>query len=163
MRQLKRLDLTSIPAPDLENAVDSGAGRRIGQLVRTFHSEAPDSDDWESLDNAVFELYGLGDSDRIVVRDGLFRASWQWKHGRLESVAPAGTNDLQDYARAFLSNMDAWLSASNRRRMRAEIYDVERDAPLRIIRFVLEDVPGPSVVEVISPDGSLSQVLAADR
>ena len=160
MRQLKRLDLTSIPAPDLENAVDSGAGRRIGQLVRTFHSEAPDSDDWESLDNAVFELYGLGDSDRIVVRDGLFRASWQWKHGRLESVAPAGTNDLQDYARAFLSNMDAWLSASNRRRMRAEIYDVERDAPLRIIRFVLEDVPGPSVVEVISPDGSLSQVLA---
>ena len=46
------------------------------------------------------------------------------------------------------------------RRMRAEIYRLTPDAPLRVIRFVLEDVPGPSQeVKVVSPDGPLSAVL----
>ena len=56
--------------------------------------------------------------------------------------------------------MDAWLSASNRRRMRAEIYKLSPHAPLRVIRFVLENTPGPSVVEVTTPDESLSAVLS---
>ena len=55
--------------------------------------------------------------------------------------------------------MDAWLSASNRRRMRAEIYDLAENAPHRIVRFVLEDRPGPSVVKVLMPDGPLDSVL----
>ena len=149
-----------MPMPDFKTAVESDAGRRIVQLVHTFHRRTPDGDDWESLDNSVFDLYGLDETDRVAVRDGLFRASWQWKQGRLESVMPADTNHLEDYAHAFLSTMDAWLSASNRRRMRAEIYNVAKDAPHRVIRFVLENKPGPSEVKVIQPDGSLGAVLA---
>ena len=58
--------------------------------------------------------------------------------------------------------MDSWLRASNRRRMRAEIYRLPDDAPLRVIRFVLEEASGPSEeVTVITPDGPLSTVLAA--
>ena len=56
--------------------------------------------------------------------------------------------------------MDAWLSASNRRRMRAEIYELAADAPHRVVRFVLEDRPGPSMVKVVAPDGPLHAVLA---
>ncbi|MCY4488571.1 MAG: N-6 DNA methylase [Deltaproteobacteria bacterium] len=160
IQRLKLRDIAAMPMPELNEAVESDAGKRVVQLVRTFHRKAPDDDDWESLDNCVFDLYGLDKTDRIVVQDGLFRASWQWKQGRLESIAPANSDKLRNYAHAFLSTMDGWLSASNRRRMRAEIYDVERDAPLRAIRFVLEDVPGPSVIEIVSPDGTLSQVLA---
>lgn len=45
--------------------------------------------------------------------------------------------------------------------MRAEIYRLSPDAPLRVIRFVLEEAPGPSRdVRVITPDGALSDVLA---
>ena len=94
------------------------------------------------------------------MRDGLFRASWQWKQGRLKSAAPANLDDLQAYTSAFLSTMDAWLSASNRRRMRAEIYELTPDAPLRVVRFVLENTPGPSVVRIVSLDESLSLVLS---
>ena len=160
MRRVKRADVAAMPLPDIEEGLGSDAGSRIVQLSRNFHQQTPDADDWEALDDAVFDLYELDQAERIVVRDGLFRASWQWKAGRLESIAPAGVNDLEAYARAFLSTMDAWISASNRRRMRAEIYEVAPDAPLRVIRFVLENTPGPSVVKIIRPDGPLSSVLA---
>ncbi len=159
-RRLLTSDITSLPVPDLENAANSDLGRHIVQLARSFRGNTPDDDGWRTLDEAVFDLYGLDETNRVVVRDGLFRAGWQWKQGRLESVTPAGTDHLQDYARAFLSTMDVWLSASNRRRMRAEIFALEDNDPLRVIRFVLEDTPGPSVMEVVPPDGPLKQVLA---
>lgn len=159
MRRLKRKDAATLPVPGLERSLESDAGRRIVRLVRAFHRQAPADDDWKALDDAVFDLYELDDADRIVVRDGLFRAGWQWKPERDRSVEPAGADDLQRYAGAFLSTMDAWLSASNRRRMRAEIYDVAPDAPHRVVRFVLENRPGPSVVEVVQPDGPLRAVL----
>ena len=159
MRRLKMNDITALPAPALQKNVESVAGQRVIQMVRTFHRQQPDADDLLALDDAVFDLYELDEVDRIIVRDGLFRAEWQWKAGRDESVAPANAGDLQRYAEAFLSTMDAWLSASNRRRMRAEIYDLAQEAPHRVVRFVLEDRPGPSVAEVVAPDGPLRSVV----
>ena len=90
----------------------------------------------------------------------MYRATWQWEAGRLGSVERADLADLERYARAFLSTMDAWLYASNRRRMRAEVYELSPNSPLCVVRFVLEDSPGPSVVEVVAPDGPLSDVLS---
>ena len=159
IQRLKQKDFAAMPAPLLERSLESDAGRRIVRRVRAFHRRTPNARDWKALDDAVFDLYELDDADRIVVRDGLFRAGWQWKQGRDRSVEPAGADDLRNYAGAFLSTMDAWLSASNRRRMRAEIYDVAPDAPHRVVRFVLENRPGPSVVEVVQPDGPLRAVL----
>ena len=159
-QRLLTSDITSLPVPDLEKAANSDLGRHIVQLARSFHNNTPDDDGWQTLDEAVFDLYDLDEANRVVVRDGLFRASWQWKQGRLESVTPASTDHLQDYARGFLSTMDVWLSASNRRRMRAEIFALGDDDPLRVIRFALEDTPGPSVMKVVPPDGLLKQVLA---
>ena len=157
--RLKMSDITALPAPALQENVESVAGQRVIQTVRTLHRQQPDADDWHALDDAVFDLYEMEEADRIIVRDGLFRAGWQWKAGRDESVAPADAGDLQRYAEAFLSTMDDWLSASNRRRMRAEIYDMAQEAPHRIVRFVLEDRPVPSVAEVVAPDGPLRSVL----
>ena len=153
-------DIATMPVPSLKTSMKSDHGRTIVELVRAFHQTRPGADDWEALDNAVFDLYELGDADRSIVRDGLFRAGWQWKAGRERSVAPAAVDELQDYAQAFLGMMDAWLSVSNRRRMRAEVYDVVPDAPHRVVRFVLEERRGPSVVEIVKPDGPLRAVLA---
>ena len=157
---LKVSDVNDLPTPGLQRAVESEPGRQVVRLARTFHQRSPTREDWNALDEAVFDLYGLGDEERIVVRDGLFRAGWQWKGGQDESMHSASVNDLQSYAGAFLSTMDAWLSASNRRRMRAEIYNLTADAPHRIVRFVMENRRGPSVVKVVEPDGPLSSVLA---
>ena len=158
MRRLMHNDFCSLPMPDLQEYAESEAGRRVVRLAQKLHGQVPGNTALEALDEAVFDLYKLDDASRIVVRDGLVRAGCQWKAGRERSVAPAAEEDLREYARAFLSAMDAWLSVGGSRRMRAEIYAARSDAPHRVIRFVLEEQPGPSVMEVVEPDGSLNAV-----
>ena len=158
-RRLKLKDVVALPVPALKEHVGSKAGRRVAEVARALGRFFPDAGDWSELDDAVFDLYELGDADRIIVRDGLFRAGWQWKAGRESSADPAAMADLRHYAEAFLGTMDGWLSVSNRRRMRAEIYDVAPHAPHRVVRFVLEDQRGPSVVKVVGPEGPLRDVL----
>ncbi len=161
MRRVKRADIGALPTSEIGHSLGADAGMRVVRLVRTFHNRAPGDDDWRSLDDAVFDLYGLDEEDRIVVQDGLAQARWQWLEGKRNAVKPADEADLQAYARAFLRTMDVWLSAGERRHMRAEIYRLPSDAPLRVIRFILEEGPGPSkAVKVITPAGDLSEVLA---
>ena len=160
MRRLRPNEINEMPVPVLEPSVASDAGQRVIRLVRDFHRQPPGPDEWKALDEAVFDLYGLDDEDRMVVRDGLLRASWQWKEGRSRSVEPVGVNELQTYARAFLTSMDVWFSALNRRRMRAIIYDLPEGATHRVVRFVVEDRPGPSVCEVSEAQRPLRSVLA---
>ena len=162
MRRLQCADVLALPTPDLAQSLESEIGMHVAELTRAFHGRASKEVNWQSLDEAVFDLYGLDEEDRLVVRDGLFRASWQWQEGRLRSIEPANLLDLQAYAHAFLATIDVWLAASNRRRMRAEICCLPADAPVRLIRFVLEAAPGPSRdVHVVTPEGTLSAVLAS--
>ena len=161
MQRLLIKDVAKLPVPDLEKAVQSEAGQHILQLVKTFQLSPPNDSDWNRLDEAVLDLYGLDEQDRIVVRDGLFRARWEWKQGRLESVEPAGIEDhMSDYARAFLSTIDVWLSARNRKRMCAEIFNLSQDDRLRVVRFVLKDKPGISGVEIVQPEAPLKELLS---
>ena len=159
-RRVYLADVEAMPLPDLEAAVDVPEGRQVVQLVRELHQRCHDEADSVELDESVFDLYALPYSDRVAIRDGLHRAKWQWQAGRIDSVAPADVSCLEDYASAFLHIMDSWFSVSRRRRMRAEIIDLPAQAPLRVVRFVIEDMPGPSVVHVVRPDGPLSTVLA---
>ena len=162
MRHLLLNDIEHMPVPDLKEAKRSDIGRRLIATGRRSH-ELSDAD-LRTLDEDVFDLYGLDSADRIVVRDGLFRARWQWKSGRLESAAAAcpGTH-VRDYARAFVAAIDVWLSAANRHRMRGEVFNLPQSAPLRIVRFVLEEKKSATRAaespEIVSPDGSLRQVL----
>ena len=153
-------DLNRFPVPELGPAVESANGRRVIEIAASLQQHAPTGDDWHELDQAVFELYELDQTERIVVQDGLVRAGWLWQRGQRHSAAPATTDDLRSFARAFLGTMDAWFSARNVRRMRAEIFKLSASAPLRVIRFVLEERPGPSILETLPVEGSLSEVLS---
>ena len=135
------------------------AGARVIRLVQGFHRRPPDDRDWRALDEAVFDLYELDQEERIVVADGRVRATWQWKAGWSDADGGAEPQHLQEYARAFLLSMDAWLHAANERRFRAEILDVGAASPLRVVRFVLEDHPPPSRV-VMSPKVALGDLLS---
>ena len=160
MRRIKRSDLVQIPVPDLEAAPRSEAGRRLIRLARKFQRNPPRDADWRTLDDTVFDLYGLDEAERTVARDGLFRASWQWKPGKLESAKPAlAQPHMLDYARTFLATVDAWLAARRRRHMRAEVFDLPESVPLRVVRFVLEEGYAPPTAELVEPEGSLRDVL----
>ena len=68
----------------------------------------------------------------------------------------------RNMARTFQAAVGVWLSAANQRCMRAEVLKLPNQAPLRVVRFVLEDrsgLPKPSELEVIEPDGDLRDVL----
>ena len=158
-RRVMSADVAQMPVPDLAEAASSEVGRRIVHRVREMGGQAVTKDEWRALDEEVFELYKLRPSERIVVRDGMFRVTWQWEAGRDASVAQASTENVMCYAKAFGSAIDVWLRERNRHRMRAEVFDLPLREPLRVVRFVVEDQPGPSVVEVVSPDGNLRQLL----
>ena len=152
-------DLNRFPVPDLRSAVASENGRRVLEIASSLREHVATKDDWNELDEAVFDLYELDETERIVVRDGLERTGWQWQRGQDGSVAPARIDDLRSYASAFLGTMDAWFSARNVRRMRAEIFELSGLASLRVIRFVLEERPGPSILETLPVESSLAAVL----
>ncbi|WP_235907799.1 N-6 DNA methylase [Siccirubricoccus phaeus] len=159
-RRLLTNDVGLLPLPDPAAAGRTKAGQRILTLEAGFRTRAVDQEGWAELDRAVFDLYGLDASDRLVVADGLTRASWQWAEGREYATQSAQLKqDLWPYAEAFISGVDAWLQATKKRRMRAEILDVADGAPLRVIRFLLEARQGPPTVEVIPVEGELTDVL----
>jgi hypothetical protein len=159
-QRLLRQDVALLPTPDLSTAAASAGGRTILELEKRFQQRPPTPDDWTALDRAVFDLYNLDADDRVVVRDGLFKASCEWRPGLLRSVeAATPQGDLEPYAEMFLTAIDHWLSVRQRKRMRGEVFDLPASNAIRIVRFVLEDRPGPSQVEIVRPDGDLMDVL----
>src|SRR5207253_5938167 len=68
-------------------------------------------------------------------------------------------DDLRPYAELFLGGISSWLGASNKRSMTAELYDLPRYGPLRVVRFVLQERLTYSKIEVVRPDVKLATVL----
>ena len=160
-RRLLTKDVGLLPLPDPNEASRTTPGREILEIEKAFRRGAVSSRAWPRLDEAVFDLYGLDEADRAVVSDGLLRARAQWQDGRDYLSAPAEpAADLWRYAEMFVAGIDPWLQAVNKRRMRAEVFDLQKGAPLRVVRFVLENQPGPSRLTLVKPRGDLTAVLS---
>ncbi|WP_223305738.1 HsdM family class I SAM-dependent methyltransferase [Comamonas thiooxydans] len=160
-RKLLMRDVGFLPVPDFKTAVNSDAGQRLLALEQAMRTHPEEGPDWVALDEAVFDLYELTDSDRVVVRDGHLRAGWQWEDGRAFSAVSSDSSvEVAEYAKTFLSVMNGWFSARRKRHMRAEVIDLPRGAALRVVRFVIEEGPGESSVTTITPQGPLADVLA---
>ena len=157
--RVKPKDVGQLRVPDVGAALRSDAGQRIVALVQNRRREAVEKEDWRLLDEAVLDLYELSADHRIVVGDGLTRAGWQWREGREASVSPVQSDEeVKEYARVFADEIDGWLRATKRNRLRAEVYDLPFSEPLRAVRFVLEAGYAPPVVDVV-PCDNLRQLL----
>ena len=155
-RRLLPGDIKALPTPNLEVVARTKAGKQIVELVQGFHNRAPDASGWKALDDLVCDLYQLDQEERIVVQDGWLRSHGEWSVGRDAALGVATTHDLENYAKAFLLAMDAWLRAANARSFSAEIYEFSRDATYRVVRFALEDSPPPSTqIKVVHPQTSV--------
>lgn len=160
-RKLLIRDVGFLPVPDFKSAVASDSGKRLLAIEKAMRLRHEDAYDWNTLDEAVFDLYELSDSDRVVVRDGHLRAGWQWEEGRASSVVPSDSNvEVSAYAETFLSVMNGWFAARKMRHMRAEVIDLPKGAALRVVRFVIEDGAGEPTVSIVTPQGQLVDVLA---
>lgn len=160
-RKLLMRDVGFLPVPDFTSAVRSHAGQRLLVLETALREREIEADEWNALDEAVFDLYELNDADRVVIRDGLLRAGWQWESGRESSIFPSDSRtEVAAYAKTFLSVIEGWLSVRNKRHMRAEVLDLPSSSAVRVVRFVLEEGPGNASVSVVAPQGELGNVLA---
>ncbi len=162
MQRITCKDIEFLPVPDLETALRSKAGKHLIQFSQHMQEGSPSASDWRTLDEAVCDLYEMDEADRIITRDGLFQASWQWKAGKEASVEAANVRNMSAYARTFVAAVDVWLSSANQRQMCAEVFNLPERAPLRVVRFVLQeriDHSEPSRLEVIKPEGDLRDIL----
>ena len=154
----------AVPMPDLVEAEATANGRRVADIVKEFQQrqgdDDPADDDYKELDAAVAELYGFDASERLVIQDGLLRASWDWQEGWLESDGPVGTEHLIAYAEAFVSKFDVWFQAAKKRRLRATVYETTALEPIRVIRFVLQRRAPPSEVRSVASGDPMAEVLA---
>ncbi len=161
MRRILLSDVNRLPAPNLGEAAASVQGRAIRSIAESARSQPLSAEDWQTLDESVFDLYDLSTPDRVVVSDGLFRASWQWDAGRRQSIEPASVSTvMQAYARTFMTILDKWLAAREGWSTRAEIFGLAQDDALRVVRFILEDSPCSPKVRV-QPTTGLSELLRA--
>jgi hypothetical protein len=122
------------------------------------------ADAWRELDEAVFDLYDLDAADRVVVRDGLVRAGWEWQSGLEASTRAASAHDLYAYAETFVRCIDTWLSADRGHTVAAQICDLKPTDPLRVVRFVLgkeSQQQSRLGVRVVPSEGALNHVLQA--
>ena len=158
-RRLLQEDITAMPVPNLAAAVKTAAGRKLLALAKSFVAHPPSENGWRSLDEAVFDLYELNEHERMIVHDGVFRASWQWQPGWQASVEPASREDLAGFARAFLSVMEPWMPRGGSFRMRAEIHEPAPAHPLRAIRFVLDNASSSAAVEFVSGSSAMTKVI----
>ncbi|WP_149195609.1 HsdM family class I SAM-dependent methyltransferase [Luteimonas suaedae] len=158
-RRLLRHDVSLMPVPALKGVVRSDAGKKLLKIGSKLQRDIPTEADWHYLDDAVFDLYGIDDADRVVVLDGLYRAGWQWLAGREDSVSSASSTELSDYASTFMDVIGGWLSARNKRHIRAEILELPRHSALRVVRFILKGGPGDAAIQTTKVDGGLEDVL----
>ena len=160
-RRLLQEDIAALPIPSVDAATAVRTRERVIALAESFVAEAPSESQWRELDDAVFDLYELDDQERQVVRDGVFRASWQWERGRLACIAPASSDDLARYAHAFLSSFKPWLPDDDALRMRAEIHRAAKH-PLRVVRFLLDDDPRMPTVDFFDESSGRSSGAMVD-
>jgi hypothetical protein len=149
-----------LPIPNLEEAKGSRAGKFLISQAKRLKTESITEKDLQTIDRAVFDLYAFDVADSIVIEDGFLRGSWQWEEGRDDSMLPATVDaHLVRYTNAFMSVIGGWLSARKKRRVRAEIFNLPTDAPLRVVRFILESGSGDNSFQVVQPAGSLGELL----
>lgn len=105
------------------------------QLARTNRL---DDVPWKSLDKAVFALYGLDATERMLVEDMLeFTIDLQRNHERSQALDPATTSDCCGYAQHLIGVIQPFLETRKQRSLQADVIDV--DGPVRVVRFQFAD------------------------
>jgi hypothetical protein len=151
-------DILQIPIPDL-GMTDKRQIKTVADAVRNFDSSSRQArSTWlEKLDDAVCDLYQVSEQDRLVIQDGVARAEREYLSPRLISDQPISTKKLEPYAEAFLQVLNAWCTALKRSPFDAEIFNVRREVPLRIVRFA---AGGNGKIKNVDVDDDLNQSVA---
>ena len=134
-RKALRQDIVSLPMPSRDILLSDQAAPISHAMESIIQNDCYGEPDLEQLDTAVFDAYELEPHERLVVLDGMARAQREYVQSRYESDVATTEEQLQLYAGAFLSVINAWQMALGRERYSAEVLVLRSTSPLRVIRF----------------------------
>jgi hypothetical protein len=144
-----------VPSMDVLSSPDASS---VAEAVRGLVAGKEKMDEGlAALDTAVFDLYRIGEQERLVVLDGLERAKREWAGPRIAAEGPAAQTHLRSYAEAFLGAVNAWQAALGRKQYSGEIFSVKSGASLRVLRFVND---GNGSIRQVPLDEELTQAIA---
>ena len=156
-RKLNREDLLNLPVPSSQVLMSADSLPIALAMENLGNASKYDDVLLSELDTAVFDVYGLDAHERLIVLDGLARAKREYRRHKLDADRQTNAAQLRSYATAFLSVINAWLCALDRKPYGAEILGLRSDSPLRVIRFL--EGGGPEVRHT-EPEYELEEVLA---
>lgn len=155
-----RQDLNRLPVPALAPALNTKAGRQLLRLEQRLRQWTPRDKDWLALDEAVFDLYGLSKPERLLIKDGLAHAKYQWGGGRqLTATSSESQGEVLDYAEVLLASFADQPRLFGKAYRRAEVINLPIRAQLRMVRLILEDQPRDTGVNLGLPQSQLRQTL----
>jgi hypothetical protein len=160
--EIKTQDLERLPVP-----LANGSNQRIinqiidieGQLRearnKDIHAELK-----KQLDQAVFNLYGLDETEQIIVNDTINITIDLWmKRKKSAALRRPQTAELEAYAVYFISVIQPFLQTLNERTMVADVFNVGQQAPLQVVKFSIVPAPGREPVVQTVPGQKLQTIL----
>lgn len=158
--EVTRQDLSRIPipAPNAENAT------LVSKIVTIEHQlRTSDSVEYPSLrhqlNEAVFELYGLDKTERVLVEDGV-NLTINLRMEREASIAliKPSPEELKQYALHLIGVIQPFLQTLRERVLVAEVIEV-RQSPLQVVKFSFLPAPAPEHIVQTSQVQELKAVL----
>lgn len=113
----------------------------------------------QRLNEAVFDLYGVDEVERILVDDTVnLTIDLRMQRERAEALKPPQISELEAYATELISVIQPFFQTLNERVLVADIFDVGK-APLYVIKFSLLPTPARFTLVQIVPGQVLEDVL----
>ena len=162
--------LGRLPLPDLDQALETLAGRRILEMARAWRRRPQDL---AALDAAVFDLYQLSEAERLVIADGLQRSHPRWETRQQYGVQPVSSRGpVLAYAATLCAEVERQLpeggaagafqnTAAGAWLLRAEVSDLPLAAPVRQVRCSLVRDPSLAGACLSPPAGKMPPLPAS--
>lgn len=130
------LAILPVPQPNKDNERFITQITEIEGRLRQSPSKSVEKDLKKQLDEAVFNLYGLKDDERVLVEDTtqITIDLYMNREKSEKSLKPPKPTDLEAYTAQFMSVIKPFLQTLNERSIVAHIFNIAK-TPLQVVKF----------------------------
>jgi hypothetical protein len=137
----------SVPKPSEDN---KGLIAQIIEVESKLRESSPESveDLKQQLDQAVFDLYGLSNGERVLVED----TTHLYINKTSVAFNKPEITDLEAYTLSFMGVIQPLFDTLKEKSIAADIFDIT-DAPLQVVKFSIVPYPGrEQIVQTVHAD-----------
>jgi len=134
-------DVRRLPVPLPTTSGQTSLVRIVKKLrAKAREGEPVLHEDYELLDEAVFDVYGLDADQRVLIEDMVGPTlDLHRKAEASEHMLPARHEELVAYAERFTGVIDGYLAVRGASKLVAEVYGLPESSSLRVVKLRLVD------------------------